>query len=234
MIEGQKIRPRHGVWLVAMSDAPTEADDRALVAAWRAGEASAGEALLRRHFSAVYGFVRRRVGDADTATDIAQRTFMVCVEKRERIDAGVRFRAYVLGIARNLMMRHARDTSRRRAALAAAAPGQLASVSLVTPSRVVAQRQEHALLLTALRTLPEDLQATLELYYWEDLTTTEIGAVLGVAAGTIKWRLSRARALLRERVATQPAPVPIREATLDRLEHWARSMGSSREGDASA
>lgn len=213
-----------------MADESTSATDEALIEAWRAGDRGAGNALVRRHFAAVYRFLRRRLDDPATAKDIAQRTFLTCLEIRDRMDATVRFRAFVLTVARNLLMRHVRDEMRRRVA---AVPDDPAS--LTSPSRVVAAREDHQLLLTAMRSLPEDLQATLELYYWEDLTTTEIGAVLGITGGTVKWRLHRARGHMRELIVAAEVAPTLRDSTLASLDALARELGApAGDDDASA
>lgn len=201
--------------LSRLSDAGPGDDDAELLAAWRGGDRSAGNQLVARHFSAVYRFIRRRVSDTTVARDLAQRTFVVVLETRDRLDVEVRLRAYAIGVARNVLLRHFRDDRR--------APATPASdESIVSPSRVVAAREEQSLLRAALQTLPEDLRATLELHYWDELSTAEIGAVLGIAAGTVKWRLSRGRAVLRERIAELAPTAAMRTSTLDRLEHWAR------------
>jgi RNA polymerase sigma-70 factor (ECF subfamily) len=204
-----------------------EGEDDALLEAWRAGDRVAGNTLVRRHFPTVYRFLRRRLDDPAAAKDIAQRTFLTCLEIRERLDEAVRFRAFVLGVARNLLLRHVRDEMRRRVNTPRDDPR-----SLTSPSRVAADREEHDLLLAALRALPEDLQSTLELHYWEDLTTAEIGAVLGVAAGTVKWRLHRARELLREHIAAAEVPPGLRDSTLSRLDIVARELGAPPPEDA--
>lgn len=50
----------------------------------------------------------------------------------------------------------------------------------------------------AILTLPEDYRVVVHLYYYEELSTAEIAKVLGKREGTIRTRLSRARAMLRE------------------------------------
>lgn len=218
---GQAI-PRR-VTLVRLTDAE-QGDDVELLDAWRGGDRTAGSRLVARHFAAVYRFIGRRVSDTTVARDLAQRTFVVLLETRDRLAADVRLRAWVIGIARNVVLRWFRENRR---APAAPAPEE----SIVSPSRVVAAREEQSLLRAALQTLPEELRTTLELHYWDELSTAEIGAVLGVAAGTVKWRLSRGRALLRERIAELAPTAAMCSSTLERLEHWARIAGAAGTDD---
>lgn len=206
----------------------TERDDAEMLRAWAAGDRAAGDVLVRRHFTAVYRFVRRRLVDPAATKDLAQRTFLVCVEQHARLDAGVSFRAWAMGVARNLLLHQVRDQARAERLGARLVP----EISVISPSGAAAAHQERALLLGAMQGLPADLRVTIELHYWEDLSTAEIATVLGIASGTVKWRLSRARALLRERIADAPAPALARETTLRRLEQWTGRLDDDDETGA--
>ena len=59
-----------------------EESDLTLVERWEAGDAAAGEALVRRHFASIYGFIRSKV--EQEAKDLAQATFLASVQGRER------------------------------------------------------------------------------------------------------------------------------------------------------
>ncbi len=89
---------------------------------------------------------------------------------------------------------------------------------------MLADKREQRLLLGALRELPTDMQIALELYYWEDLSTLEIAEVLGVAPGTIKSRLFRAREQLRERIAAHAPDEALARSTAANLDGWAASL----------
>ena len=86
---------------------------------------------------------------------------------------------------------------------------------------VIARGQRDAALLAALRNLPLELQLVLELHYWEGMSTAELAEVLELAQGTVKTRLFRARAQLRERMGADPSPEV--EAT-DDFDAWAQSL----------
>lgn len=208
----------------------TEATDADLLAAWRAGDKKAGSDLVGRHFQSVYRFFRRKLDDPDLAKDLSQKTFLTCLENRERLRDDLRFKAFVLGIARNLLLRQLRAFG--KAAERAGGPSD-PTPTATSPSQVVAVREEQKLLLQALRALPLDLQMTVELHYWEQLTTAEIGQVLDVPAGTVKWRLSRARELLREKIGELASSQALRESTIGNLEHWAKSLRKVLDGDES-
>jgi RNA polymerase sigma-70 factor (ECF subfamily) len=195
-------------------------EDQQLLERWCDGDDDAGDALLTRFLPTVYRFFRRRA--PHVADDLAQRTFLQCVEHRERLRDAASTRAFLLGVGRHVLLQHLRATERRdrRHERAARAPPS----TQATPSRAVAAREEHRLLHQAMETLPDEQRLVLELHYWEQLTTKEIGTVLAAPAGTIKWRLSRARDALRQALESMPAPEPVRRATVEHLDRVAREL----------
>lgn len=200
------------------------ADDAELLTAWRAGDSPAGNALVRRHVGALERFFR---GKTDDLADIVQQTLTACVQARDRVPDGLAFRAYLLGIARNVLLHDRRRRGRKPEPDALDEPA-FAGPSALSPSRVVAERDERRLLLRALRRLPVDLQWLIELHYWEDLRQDEVAAILAVPPGTIKSRLSRAKKLLRAAIEALAAEPALRASTLDGLERWARELSDER------
>lgn len=202
-------------------------DDLELLRAWRSGNDEAGNRLVRRHFVSVYCFFSSKL--PELATDLTQQTFLACVEGRDRLRDDTSFRAYLLAIARNLLYSHFRQKGRRERLQ------QLGEVSIQdlvgSPSQVVALREEQRLVLLALRHMPVDLQIALELFYWEDMTMTEIGIVLGIPEGTVKSRLHRARRLLRQGMEELAESADLLDTTADNLERWARSLRMALEPD---
>jgi len=199
-------------------------DDTTLLTRWRAGDAQAGGALVRRHLPALERFFRGKVGAGELA-DLVQQALTACVRARDRVPEGLPFRAYLLGIARNVLLHDLRRRGRKPEPDALAdGDGALAGPSEQSPSRLVAARDERRLLLRALRGLPYDLQWLIELHYWEDLRQDDVAVVLGVPPGTIKSRLSRARRLLRARIEALADDPELRGSTLDGLDRWARAL----------
>jgi RNA polymerase sigma factor (sigma-70 family) len=164
-----------------------------LLRAWKAGDQRAGTALYRRHAGSVTRFFRNKVAERDIA-DLLQATFMSCFERADRFREGSSFRAFVLAFARNLLLHHYRTRYRKDDKIDFAVSSVL-DLGL-SPSAVMVERQEEARLLAALRSLPVELQVLLELFYWENLAGPELAELHGVAEGTIRSRLRRARELL--------------------------------------
>jgi len=168
-------------------------DEWQLLAAWRAGDARAGNELVSTHFPAVSRFFRGKLGD--DVEDIIQQTFLACLEARDRIEGGS-FRSYLFSVATRRLYDHLRSRYRagREIAFSETSLADLGT----TPSESAARNQRAKLLQAALRMLPIESQIALELAYWEDLSGAEIAVALDVELGTVRSRLSRARDRLRE------------------------------------
>jgi len=197
--------------------------DWELVDAWRGGDTVAADALMRRHIDGVGRFFRSKLSDG--AQDLMQRTFVACVKRRDSLRDPASFRSFLYSVAAKELAEHYRQQRKRPEPLDP--ESESAYDADPTPSMLVAQRQERRVLLEALRRIPINSQIVVELHYWEQLSTIEIADVLSVPQGTVKTRLRRARALLKEQIAGLVEAANPLDATLTELGDWARAV---REG----
>ncbi len=171
-------------------------DDADLFAAWQAGDRAAGSALIERHFDAIARFFAAKV-DRTHQDDLIQRTFLACLEAAASFRGQGSFRAFLFGIARNLLFEQYRAKVRDAriepdfaiSGIADLAPGVVTGVE---------GRAERRRLVQALQRIPLESQILIELYYWEELSVDELAVALAVPPGTIKSRLHRARGQLTE------------------------------------
>ena len=138
-----------------------EESDTALLAAWRAGQESAGERLFRRHFPMIARFFRDKVrGDIE---ELIQATFLGCLEGQARLRDDGSFPGFLFGVARNVLYNHYRAGRTR------GAPVDVEQVSLhdlgPTASTMIARDDQERLLLAALVRLPLPLQLVIEFAY---------------------------------------------------------------------
>ncbi|QKK09327.1 MAG: sigma-70 family RNA polymerase sigma factor [Planctomycetota bacterium] len=168
------------------------------MAAGAAGDPEVFAVLYRRHFEAVAGYVFRRTGDAALAEDLAADTFLAAWKALPEFrDSGVPFRSWLLRIATNranAVARHERVRRRafgllaRRAAARDAAGGAVADAGTED-------------LYEALARIRAEYQAVISLVHLEGLRVDQAAEVLGLAAGTVKSRLHRARRALRQELS---------------------------------
>jgi RNA polymerase sigma-70 factor (ECF subfamily) len=201
--------------------------DIELLAAWRGGDSSAGNALLRRHFAALHRFFAHKLDDG--IEDLIQRTFLAIARSKDAVRDGSSFRAYMFKVGRNELYRHLRERRRDRDAI------DFGSVSVAelgtSPTGGVARNNERAQLLAALRSIPLDLQIVLELHYWEELTTDELAAALAVPQGTVKSMLRRAREQIEQRLQRMARAGSAPQTSLADLAEWAAAVrGAARRG----
>jgi RNA polymerase sigma factor (sigma-70 family) len=196
-------------------------DDFELLEAWRSGDERAGRELFARHFDSIYRFFRSKIEDA--AEDLTQQTFLGAVKGKDRYRGDASFRTYLYTIARNRLYTHIRDRQRRDAVIEI---GQhsVADLGLGSPTKQIADREEHKLLLQAMRHLPLEMQVALELHYWEGLSVREIAIVIETPEGTIKRRLQRARQRLDELIVELAESDALRHSTQANFDDWAQGL----------
>ena len=192
--------------------------DRDLLNAWADGDRDAGDALIERHFESVYRFFRSKI--PDEVHDLVQETFLRCMEARHVYEGRSEFRAFVFGVARRVLYTRLRAKYRDRTDLESVSAADLGT----SPSRHAVRREEHRVLLEALRHLPVEQQLMLELSYWEGLGGAELAQVLECNPATARTRLHRARLALAQKVQALTSSPRLLQSTLDDLDRWAQGV----------
>jgi RNA polymerase sigma factor (sigma-70 family) len=199
--------------------------DLELLDAWRGGDVRAGNLLFRRYFEQLSRFFRNK---ADVGVeDLIQSTFLACVEGRDRFREASSFRTYLFAIARHHLFAHYRRQHR------AVDFAQTSIVDLgASPSGPLGRHEETSALLRALRSIPLEFQIVLELTYWEGMKGPEIAEVLAIPANTVRGRLSRARAALRQALADGGQAPEVLRSTLADLDGWAERVRADLDAGA--
>lgn len=200
-----------------------EPTDFQLLEAWRAGDASAGQRLVRKHTPLLHRFFVTKA--PEVLEDLIQATFLAAVESRDKFEGRAAFGTFVLAIGRRVLLKHFRKQSRGERAMELSAV--CAAHITASPSLGASSRQELGLLLRALRQIPIEHQIVLELHYWEEMPIAEIAEVLEVAPGTVKSRMARARDALRAKIeagTSAPELQELRRSTLDAFDRWADEL----------
>lgn len=151
-----------------------------------------------RHVDTIHRYVARRAGE-EVARDVTAETFRVALEQYERFDPGRGDeRAWLYGIATNLLRRHWRAEQRRLRALVRLGGAPIAGGDPLVhvDGRVDAERDVRRV-VAAMEQLDADDRDLLVLVAWERLSSSEVSAVLGVPASTVRARMRRIRSVLR-------------------------------------
>jgi RNA polymerase sigma-70 factor (ECF subfamily) len=147
------------------------------------GDADAVERLIAAVWPKCYRLAATVLGDSSLAQDAAQESCVVVFRKIRSVRDARAFDAWLYRV----VMREAARVRRRSAKPGEAPLGQ--STDVYTTSTVDVWR--------ALGDLSPELRDVVVLFYFDDLKSVDIAAILGVAHATVRTRLARARARLR-------------------------------------
>jgi len=154
-------------------------------------------ALYDKYAAVLHRYAGRRVG-GDTADDLVAATFLAAFRARHRYDlARPDARPWLFGILTKEIARQHRTESARWRALARSAPDRPADGLADQVAADVSAQAQHHVLATALARLALADRSVLLLIAWADLSYEETARALGIPIGTVRSRLSRARAQVR-------------------------------------
>lgn len=181
---------------------PESTDDAPLIAAAREGDVEAFNDLVRRYQNYIYSITYRIMGEPDGAADNAQETFLTAYEKLHTFRDGS-FKAWLARIATNTCYDALRKHKRRREDYLDELPGSdyydeppLPSPA-ATPEQAAQESDLSAALQDCIRSLDDDQRIVLVLCDVQEFSYQEAAETVGVALGTVKSRLSRARLAVR-------------------------------------
>lgn len=166
-------------------------EEARLIADARAGDLHAYGRLVDANQAAVRAFLRRLVGNAADAEDLAQEAFTRSWEVLERFNGASRLRTFICGVAFQYWRRARRTASRRQAREAAYA--QDADADHEPQARAAAR----IALRRAMDELPHDQRAALALCLGQEFTHAEAAEALNLPLGTVKSHVARGRARLQ-------------------------------------
>ena len=155
--------------------------------------------VFASEFGPLYGYVARRLG-VSVAEDLAAETFAIAFRRWEDLDPTRPVRPWLYGIASNLIWHQWRKERRMLRAYARTGADPVLADEGASLERLDAQA-ERIELAAALADLRQDECEVLLLHAWAELSDSEIAESLSLPLGTVKSRLSRARAHLRNRLA---------------------------------
>ena len=197
--------------LPAESRSADDAEDQELISAIRDGAADGMEQLIRRYQDRLYSVCLRYVGSRGLAEDLTQDAFVKVIQGLSSYDGRSKLSTWMIRVTMNVCISKLRSEKLRRH-VSLDAPADAGDASRGTWASNVEQRrepvggwgvehqEERSQLLDALGRLDDQQRAILILRDSRGLDYDQIAEVLGIAVGTVKSRLFRARAALREEI----------------------------------
>ncbi|MES2480748.1 MAG: RNA polymerase sigma factor [Pseudomonadota bacterium] len=169
--------------------------------------APASEALFRQlvldHRQRLYRFIVKHIGWGTDAEDLTQQAFVEAAQSYATFKGASELSTWLYGIAMNLVRNHlSRAPSRRYVFEDEEALADTSSDS-PDPCEQLAQTQSVRALQSALDELPKDMRDVLLLVAMDELSYEDAATMLSIPVGTVRSRVSRARAALRKRLAAQ-------------------------------
>jgi len=177
----------------------------------RRADQDAFAALVARHGAMVLGVCRRVLGDAHAAEDAFQAAFLVLARKAASLGRPAALAGWLHGVARRVALK-ARGRTRRGGALADAPEP---TDPRPDPPARLAGRELLAALEEEVQRLPEAQRLAVVLCRLEGLSQEEAARRLGCTAGTVRGRLERGRARLRERFLRRGLTLPAALAAVE-------------------
>lgn len=181
----------------------TTYEEEALIATAVGGDLDAFNQLVLRYQNSVFSLAYRMMGDAASADDAAQEAF---INAYRRLDSyrGGSFRAWLMRITTNTCYDELRRRKRRPATAFEELPGGDSddgpplAASTPTPEQAAQSSELAQALQDCINGLQEDQRLTLVMCDVQGFSYQEIADESGVQLGTVKSRLSRARAAMRD------------------------------------
>lgn len=185
-------------------------DDNSLVRLCQAGDIEATERLIVRYQDRIYNVILKIVSNPDDAAELTQETFVKVIEKVTSFRAKSSFYTWLFRVAVNTALNFCRKQFRvtTQSLDAEVKPANSESAAKLSdflknenepdPVEVAKTKETGELILKALARLPEDHRVVIVLRDIESMTYDEIARTLKLELGTVKSRISRARAELRE------------------------------------
>lgn len=185
-----------------------ELSDHQLIEATKRGDEAAFAEIVGRYRSPLTNYLFRMLSDYEEAVDLAQETFVRVYFAIERYHTDYAFSTYIYRIATNLAISEIRKKKRRRllslSSFFQTEEGDAQEIHLPDekslPDEDLVEAERNRTIEKAIATLPDKYRAPIVLREIQELSYEEIAQILGLGLGTTKSRISRARALLREKL----------------------------------
>jgi RNA polymerase sigma-70 factor, ECF subfamily len=186
------------------------ASDHELIEAVKSGEESAFDEVVNRYRQPITNYIFRILNDYEEAVDLSQETFVRVYFAIERYHTEYAFSTYIYRIATNLAISEIRKRKRRKLfSLTGLFQADDNDKEFDIPDEKNLQDvdliefERKAAISGAIAALPENYRVPIVLRDIEERSYDQVAEILGLSLGTTKSRISRGRAMLREKLKTR-------------------------------
>ena len=155
------------------------------------------QALVAAHGTRLYRFIIKNIGNSSDAQDLAQQAFLEAVRSYSSFRGQSELSTWLYGIAMNLVRNHLSRAPHRRYEFTDESVLSDLACNGPSPEQAIEQTERMRHLNAALEDLPESMRSILLMVAVDEMSYESAAALLTVPVGTVRSRLSRARAALR-------------------------------------
>lgn len=183
-----------------------ETDDTEILKRCLRGDEKAYREIVERYQRQVYSLALRMVRQSQDAEDVTQETFVRMFRALDRYDPNRSFAAWLFTIASRLAIDHLRRRKVRPISLVQREPGSFEEREIeipdtgLQPDELASHGEEEVRAQELIDSLPPHYRIVVVLRHQQDLSYEEIAEALHLPLGTVKARIHRARALLKQRL----------------------------------
>ena len=181
--------------------------DETLVIAAILGDLRSFDVLALRYRSAAYR-VAQAITGAELAEDAVQESLLLAFKALPSIEEPAKFASWLYAITRHAALRLSQRSRKENAQRVELDEVLLEHSHALARPLVPLDAYDTAWVRAAIETLEEDYRLILKLRFYDEMPLKRIAGFLGLPLSTVKWRLHRAKQLLREQLTAKPAKPP--------------------------
>lgn len=173
------------------------------------GDEAAYREIVEKYKRQVFSIALRMLRSAEDAEDLTQEAFVRMFRAIDRYDPNRPFGAWLMTIASRLCIDHIRRKRLQTISIFQQQPGSSEERQIeledpgLQPEEITSHREEEDRAQALIDSLPPHYRIVVMLRHQEDLSYEEIAEALELPLGTVKARIHRARALLKQRLETR-------------------------------
>lgn len=163
--------------------------------------------LVQQHRGRLYRFIVKNIGYGTDAEDLTQQAFVEAAKAYETFRGASEFSTWLYGIAMNLVRNYLSRAPHRRYTFEDEQALNDTAADSPDPCEQLAQNQALRVLQREIEELPANMRDVLLLVALDEMSYEEAAVMLSIPVGTVRSRVSRARATLRRRLEAAQVPL---------------------------